>query len=103
VGFVKLDPRILPEMSVKVAFREAGSPATANTHMVTIPKGAVQQQDGKDVVYVVQNQRAERRVVSVSSTGPDEVLIAGGLHAGEQVVLDWPVGLADGMAVTTEK
>src|SRR5471030_2670331 len=48
VGFDKLDPRILPEMGVKVAFREtANSGGTnENTHAVTIPKSAVQQQDG---------------------------------------------------------
>ena len=47
VGFDKLDPRILPDMSVKVAFREtAGAPAPALTRAVLVPKNALQNQDG---------------------------------------------------------
>ena len=66
VGFDKLDPRILPEMSVKVAFREAGGSGPVAGRTVIVPKAAVQQQDGRDVVLVVQNGRAERRAVTVS-------------------------------------
>src|ERR1700693_2915099 len=61
VGFDKLDPRILPEMSVKVAFREAASPGSIAQRTVRVPKAAVHQADGHDVVLVVQNDRAERR------------------------------------------
>src|SRR5437899_3782121 len=38
VGFDKLDKRILPEMSVKVAFREAASPGQIPGRSVTLPK-----------------------------------------------------------------
>jgi len=100
VGFDKLDPRILPEMSVKVAFREAGVVAAAAAHRaVTVPKAAVHQQDGKDVVLVVQGQRVERRAVTVASTDNDQTVISAGLAAGEHVVVEWPEGLADGSAV----
>ncbi|MFZ0828745.1 MAG: efflux RND transporter periplasmic adaptor subunit [Verrucomicrobiia bacterium] len=99
VGFDKLDPRILPEMAVKVAFHEAsGGPATAN-RIVTVPKSAVQSQDEKDIVFVVQNGRAERRAVTVNSTDGDEAVIGAGVSAGERVVVDPPPGLADGASV----
>ncbi len=59
VGFDKLDPRILPEMSVKVAFREAGAGTRPRPRTVLVPKAAVQQQDtGHDVVMVVQGRAA---------------------------------------------
>ena len=99
VGFDKLDARILPEMSVKVAFRETGGTSAVTTRAVTIPKTAVQQQEGHDVVFIVQNGRAERRAVTVSSTGTDEVLVAAGVAAGERVVADSPKGLAEGVKV----
>ena len=99
VGFDKLDPRILPEMSVKVAFREAGGSGPVAGRTVTVPKGAVQQQDGRDVVLVVQNGHAERRAVTVSQTRLDEVVISAGVAAGERVIADWPKGLTDGAAV----
>src|SRR6266581_1808072 len=47
VGFDKLDKRILPEMSVKVAFRESAAGATAAASTVVLPKSAVQQEDGR--------------------------------------------------------
>ena len=53
VGFDHLDPRILPEMSVKVAFREADGSGPVAEHTVIAPKTAVQQRDGHDVVLVV--------------------------------------------------
>jgi HlyD family secretion protein len=103
VGFDKLDPRILPEMAVKVAFHETGGSAQAANHAVTVPKSAVQQQDGRDVAFVVQNGRAERRAVTVSSTVGDETVIGAGVSAGEKVVVDSPAGLKDGAKVKEAK
>ena len=103
VGFDKLDPRILPEMSVKVAFHGATTSGSVAGRGVTLPKTAVQQQDGHDVVFVVQNGRAERRAVTISTTGPDEAVVSAGLTAGEKVVADWPQGLTDGAKVKEAK
>jgi len=102
VGFEKLDPRILPDMGVKVGFREANgaakNPASASRGVI-VPKSAVQQRDGQDVVGVVLNGRAERHPVVVSSTGGDEVVVSSGISVGDRVVVDWPQGLVDGGAV----
>jgi HlyD family secretion protein len=103
VGFDQLDPRILPEMSVKVAFRETGGSGPVAGRAVIVPKAAVQQQNGRDVVLVVQSGRAERRAVTVSNTRSDEVVISAGVAAGERVVLDWPTGLTDGAAVVEKR
>jgi RND family efflux transporter MFP subunit len=98
VGFDKLDPRILPEMSVKVAFREAGGAAPAPSGLVSVPKSAVMQEAGRDVVLVVQGGRTERRTVIVSSRNGEEVLLGAGVAAGEKVI-EQPQGLADGTEV----
>src|SRR5947208_2209577 len=66
VGFEKLDPRILPDMSVKVAFQSAAA-ATNPTRVVTIPKAALQQRDGRDIVWLVRDGVVERRAVTVSA------------------------------------
>ncbi len=103
VGFDQLDPRILPEMAVKVAFRETGGgPATAN-HTVLVPKTTVQSRDGQDVVFVVQHGRAERRAVTVIDTQGDDSVLSAGVSAGESVVADPPAGLNDGMPVRARK
>jgi RND family efflux transporter MFP subunit len=103
VGFDKLEPRILPEMGVKVAFREAAGNAASVSRTVVLPKGAVQRQDGRDVVLVVLNGRTERRAVAVSGTQNNEVMLSAGVSPGEKVVVDWPDGLADGAAVKEKK
>ena len=102
VGFVKLDPRILPDMSVKVAFQTAGDSKPVE-RSITIPKSALRQRDGRDVVWVVRDGRIEARAVTVGATRGDEVTIAGGLNGGERVVLDGPANLAEGARVTETK
>jgi HlyD family secretion protein len=101
VGFDKLDKRMLPDMGVKVAFREgagaASTPVAKNG--VIIPKGAVQKQDGRDVVYVVRDDRAERRAVSLGNSSGEDVFVMSGLVAGDRVLTMWPTGLTDGMVV----
>jgi HlyD family secretion protein len=103
VGFDQLDPRILPEMSAKVAFREAEGSGPAAGRTVIVPKAAVQQRDGRDVVLVVQGGHAERRAVTVNQTLLDEVLMSAGVAAGERVIVDAPNGLTDGAAVTEKR
>jgi RND family efflux transporter MFP subunit len=101
VGFDQLDPRILPDMSVKVAFRDNGG--TAAGHAVIIPKGAVLNRDGRDVVFVVRDGRAERRAVTVIDTQNDDSVLSAGVTAGERVVVDAPANLQDGMTVKEKK
>ena len=99
VGFDKLDPRILPDMAVKVAFLETAGVASAAAPAVLIPKNALQTQDGHDVVFAVQNGRAERRAVTVSDTEGDDAVLRAGVTAGEKVIVDCPAGLKDGTVV----
>jgi RND family efflux transporter MFP subunit len=101
VGFDKLDPRILPEMAVKVAFRDTGAVAAGRS--VIVPKSVVQNQNGHDVIFVVANHRAERRAVTVGSEQKDEVVLLGGVSGGERVIVDAPPGLADGVVVRETK
>jgi RND family efflux transporter MFP subunit len=103
IGFVKLDPRILPEMSVKVAFQELGGAPATGTRAIVVPKGAIQSQDGRDVVFVIQNGRAERRAVTVTSALNDETTVSAGVSGGEKVVVDPPQALKDGANVKEKK
>src|SRR5207237_5203934 len=50
VGFEKLDPRMLPQMSVKVAFQGASEPKSSAPRNPTVPTSAVRKDDGRDVV-----------------------------------------------------
>ena len=106
VGFEKLDPRILPDMSVKVAFQEsveAKGTAPAAERALIVPKAAVAQHDGRDVVWLVRDGVAERRAVTVGAANGDDITIAAGLSAGEQVVVEGKESLVDGAKVTGTK
>ena len=97
VGFDQFDPRILPDMSVKVAFHDHGG--TPAGHAVIVPKNAVLNRDGRDVVFVINNGKAERRAVSVTETQGDDSVLSAGVAAGENVVVSAPAGLQDGLIV----
>ena len=98
VGFNHLDPRILPEMSVKVAFHETATNA-AISRAVLVPKSSVHNEDGLDIVFVVQNGKAERRAVTLADTQGDDAVLSAGVTSGEKIVINSPVGLVDGVAV----
>lgn len=105
LGFEELDPRILPDMSVKVAFQAGGegTEAEAGTTLVALPKGAVDRQDGRDVVWVVRDGKAERRAVKLGPPQGDDVTVLAGVTGGERVVIDAPSGLSDGGPVREEE
>lgn len=102
VAFAQLDSRILPDMGVKVAFQTAGEAAEAARSPIMIPRAAMTQADGRDVVWVVRGGKVERRAVSAGSTNTEEVAITAGLQDGEHLVLNAPRELADGARVTEQ-
>ena len=102
VGFEKLEPRILPDMGVKVAFRGAGEAPMASPN-IAIPKSAVRKQDGRDVVWIVQNGRVERRAVTLGAARSDEAAVIAGLTPGEKVIAEGPSNLAEGDRVQEKK
>lgn len=102
IAFDHHDPRMLPDMGVKVSFiGTEGSVASARS-TVTIPKNALRHDGNQDVVFVVTDGKVERRAVKVSATKGDIVDVVSGLSAGEQVVTVAPEGLTDGARVKVE-
>lgn len=101
VGFEKLDPRILPEMSVKVAFREEGSGGTGGA--VVVPREAICRRDGQSVVFVVHDGRVERRAVSMENAQSEDAALVLGVVPGERVVVQPASGLTDGARVKEDE
>ncbi len=104
VAFEKLDPRILPQMGVKVAFQSdpTTAPSTATGNVLIVPKVAVRKDGGRDIAWVVRDGRVERRAVTVANTSNDEITLSAGLASGENVVLNPSEKLTDGIAVKVE-
>jgi RND family efflux transporter MFP subunit len=106
VAFEQLDPRILPDMGVKVTFLRHGPDevgAVAARPTLLVPKAAVREDGPGTVVFAVtageEGDLAERRAVTVGGTDGDRVEVLGALRAGDRVIVSPPAGLADGARV----
>jgi HlyD family secretion protein len=104
IGFEQLDPRILPDMGVKVSFlnERPASDAAAARPRLTLPKAAIRSADGRSIVFVMHDDRVERRAVSVGSTIGDSTEVLSGVNAGDRVVVDGPQTLKDGDKVKVQ-
>ena len=103
IAFEKLDPRILPDMGVKVTFLREASDQTreAAARPVTLaPKGALKVDNDQTYAFVVDAQGVvDRRAVKTGGSDGDRVEILAGLRAGERVVVSPPATLAAGAHV----
>ncbi len=99
IGFDELDPRILPDMGVKVSFLKDEEPVpagqTSSARMV-IPAAAVRTSGGQSVVFVAAGDRVERRAVKTGGEDGGQVDVLSGLRPGERIVLDAPATMKDG-------
>lgn len=103
IGFDQLDPRLLPDMGVKVAFlgTDAPSPGASSAGPVlTVPKAALHAEAGASVVFVVTGEnRLERRAVRTGASKDDQVIVLSGLSGGERVVVSATAPPRDGAVV----
>jgi HlyD family secretion protein len=103
LAFDRLDPRILPDMGVKVAFLAEEQPhqpqQSAAAPETRVPRRALRDDHGQQVAFVVLGDHVERRAVRVAPGTGDDAVVLAGLSAGEQVVVEGPADLADGRKV----
>jgi len=103
IGFHALDPRILPDMGVKVTFlREADAAAPMAQAMTLVPKGAVKTDNGTSYVFLVQQTTVERRAVKTGGTDGDRIEVTAGLKGGDRVVVSPPPELAEGVKIVVK-
>ena len=100
------DPRIVPEMGVRVAFlesRPASGTVPALQRGLLVPSASIRQDDGKDVVFLLREGHAERRAVSLGGTLGDSRQVQAGVSAADVVIVDAPNNLKDGDAVVARE
>jgi RND family efflux transporter MFP subunit len=98
IGFEALDPRILPDMGIKVRFLDEGDAARARARP-TIPEGALLRDAEATAAWVVVDGRVTRRKVQAGESRDGRVEVTAGLQPGETVVVDPPPRLREGAAV----
>jgi multidrug efflux pump subunit AcrA (membrane-fusion protein) len=100
--FDRLDPRILPDMGVKVAFLGDAPAALPAGVRVLVPKTALVDEGGTPVVFLYEDGRVERRAVGLGQARGNEQEVIAGLKDGDQVVVG-AGDLRDGQRVTVKK
>ncbi|EIT70390.1 efflux RND transporter periplasmic adaptor subunit [Hydrocarboniphaga effusa] len=104
VGFLQRDARILPDMGVRVSFlSEAPKPgAEQQKPGVQVPARAVQAQGAQGVVFVIRDDKLERRAVKLGARSGDQQIVLSGLAAGDRVAIGDPAQLKDGVKVVVK-
>ncbi|HKS67635.1 MAG TPA: efflux RND transporter periplasmic adaptor subunit [Candidatus Acidoferrales bacterium] len=104
IAFKKLDPRILPDMGVKVTFLgEEDKQAEKTLAGVTVPQKAVRDDGGQKIVFLVKDNRVERHAVRVGQNVGSDTQILAGLVPGDTVVVGGPSDLKDGQQVQVRR
>jgi RND family efflux transporter MFP subunit len=107
ISFDKLDPRILPDMGVKVSFygeedetKNAAKKKDEGPKPVAIvPKAAVRSSGDSSYVFLLKNGKVERRGVNVGKDRGSDVEIMAGVNSGDSLVTRGPQNLQDGDTV----
>jgi len=105
ISFLKLDPRILPDMGIKVTFLGAEQKKAAGTNAATIliPKSAVHEENGQKIVFLVKDDKTERRAVTLGANRGSDTEVIAGVGIGDTVVVKGPENLRDGQSVAIRK
>ncbi len=106
IGIDPKDPRILPDMGVRVSFLEpepaAAQAAAAPLPGVLVPSEAILGRAAGSVVFVIAGGHVREQTVRPGAT-EGELRRVEGLAPGSEVVLHPPPGLRDGAAVTVRE
>ena len=106
IGFDKLEPRILPDMGVKVSFLEdrpvEGAQAATPHPSVRIPATAVIRDGDTTFVWRVQEGALERVAVRTGGERDGQVEVLSGINPGDVVVAAPVEGLGEGVKVKSK-
>lgn len=104
IGFDALDPRILPDMGVKVRFLDDAAKddkLVAARPSVRLPATAVFKEGDTSYVWRVSGKHAERVAVSTGGERDGQIEVLSGINGGDTVIVKPVAGLAEGIGVKT--
>ena len=104
IGFDTLDPRILPDMGVKVSFLEDRdeSPAVAERPSVRIPSSAINRDGDTAYVWRIRDGAAERVAVRVGGERDGQIEVLSGINGGDRIVAAPVEGLKEGVKIKSK-
>jgi multidrug efflux pump subunit AcrA (membrane-fusion protein) len=108
IAIEQKDPRILPDMGVRVSFLEQPAERNSNGAAAAAPKGvlvpasAIVERDGHSLVFAIDGARARARAVSPGQSFGDLRLVEG-IAAGTHLVRSPSPPMNDGAAIVISK
>ncbi len=104
VALAVKDPRIVPEMGVRVSFLEKAPAAGAEAPKgVRVPATAIIERDGKPSAFVLQaDDKVQLQALQVGEALNKDKQVLAGLSAGQTVVVNPPDTLKDGDKVALD-
>ena len=99
VQFDSIDPRVLPEMSAKVAFLSQEVSPEQQKPLLTVATDAIASREGRSVVFVLRDGKAVEVAVTPGQKLGDQTAITGEVKSGERVVAKPAADLRSGALV----
>lgn len=93
------DDYLRPEMNAHVSFLAASSGGSGTREMLSVPRGALIQSEGKTSVFVLEGSHVKLCEVQLGRDLGDRMEVAEGLGPNDRVVVRGPEGLASGQRV----
>lgn len=107
IAFKTLDPRILPDLGVKVTFlrdpKDAGQTAVTLRPVTLVSKAAIVTDKNQTFAFVIRGTRVERVAVRVGGTDGDRLEVLAGLNPGDRVVASPPSTLVSGTLISVKQ
>jgi hypothetical protein len=103
VAFLEREPRVLPEMSAKVAFLSRAVGAGEQAPVRAVPAAAVGARDGKEVVFLIQGDQVREVSVELGRRLGEMVELREGPAVGNRIAASPVDRLKDGARVSIPK
>jgi RND family efflux transporter MFP subunit len=104
IEFLETDPRILPDMGVRITFLREAEDAEGDSRgpVALVSRQAVIREEDRSYVFVVDGNRVARRAIGVGGTDGDRIEVVAGLRAGDRVVIAPSSDLSDGDLISVD-
>lgn len=99
VRFLQKNPRVLPEMSAKMAFLSRRPESGEEIAVPAVNKTAIVRRNGQTGVLVVLDDRVRFTPITLGSPLGEATEIRSGVKAGDRIVINPPDNLKNGMRV----
>ncbi len=99
IRFIDRDARVLPEMSAKVAFLSRSATRDEQKPRVAVNQSSIINRKGTEKIFLIRENRAIETPVRLGMKIGDMVEVLDGVKVGDQIVLNPPDRLKNGLRI----